>query len=423
MISTARGPVRRPQEKVVVTGLGIYCSIARGIDDFTAALQGGRDGFFEIDEFDLEGCRNRLAGMIKEVEELPTRPGMRSNILLKHAVTQALADSGMEAAVQDRSRVGVSVGTSVGGVGGYVDWVARGESDDPFEVFHTPLNPFNRLRGQECVSNVPHTLLPYEVAREHGFSAGTSCCVTACSAGANSLAIAADFIRNGRADAMVAGAVDTFTPLTYMGFHALMAMTKAVPSPFDANRSGLLVGEGAGILILESESAARRRGARVYAELAGYGLSNDAYHVTQPHPEGRGAILAMKQALRDAGMHADEVEYVNMHGTGTKYNDLMELKAMREVFGERAGRIPISSIKSAIGHTLGAAGSIEGIASVLAIHEAFLPANLNFSTPIEGFEYDLVTEPRPAPGLSTAMSNSFAFGGNCASLVFRRYEG
>ncbi|HEY0019102.1 MAG TPA: beta-ketoacyl-[acyl-carrier-protein] synthase family protein [Longimicrobium sp.] len=423
MITTANGTARRSQEKVVITGLGVYCSIAREVDGFAEALQTGRQGFHEIDEFDLEGCRNRLAGMVKELEEVPTRTGMRSNILLKHAVTQALADSALTDAIPDRSRVGVSVGTSVGGVGGYVDWVAGGEREDPNAVFQTPLNPYNHLRGQECVSNVPHTLLPYEVAKEHGFSAGTSCCVTACSAGANSLAIAADFIRNGRADAMVAGALDTFTPLTYMGFHALMAMTKALPSPFDANRSGLLVGEGAGIMILERESAALRRGAKIYAELAGYGLSNDAFHVTQPHPGGRGAISAMRRALKDAGMTADEIEYVNMHGTGTKYNDLMELKAMREVFGERAGRIPISSIKSAIGHTLGAAGSIEGIASVLAIHQEFLPANGNFTSPIEGFEYDLVTEPRPAPGLKTAMSNSFAFGGNCASLVFRRYEG
>jgi len=423
MISTAHGNARRRQEKVVITGLGVHCSIAREVDGFADALRAGRQGFHEIDEFDMAGCRNRLAGMVKELEEVPTRTGMRSNILLKHAVTQALADAALADAVPDRSRVGVSVGTSVGGVGGYVDWVAGSESPDLDAVFHTPLNPYNRLRGQECVSNVPHTLLPYEVAREHGFSAGTSCCVTACSAGANSLAIAADFIRNGRADAMVAGALDTFTPLTYMGFHALMAMTKALPSPFDANRSGLLVGEGAGIMILESESAALRRGAKIYAELAGYGLANDAFHVTQPHPGGRGAIQAMRAALRDAGMGADEVEYVNMHGTGTKYNDLMELKAMREVFGDRAGRIPISSIKSAIGHTLGAAGSIEGIASVLALHHEFLPANLNFTTPMEGFEYDLVTEPRPAPGLRTAMSNSFAFGGNCASLIFRRYEG
>jgi 3-oxoacyl-[acyl-carrier-protein] synthase II len=420
MINTVHGSQPRRDEKVVVTGLGVYCSIARDVGEFTAALREGRQGFHEIREFELEGCRNRLAGIIPEVEELPTRTGMRSNILLKHAVTQALGDSALEP--QDRSRVGVSIGTSVGGVGGYVDYVARGETPDPREVFSTPLNRWNRLRGEECVANIPHTLLPYEVAADHGFSAGTSCCVTACSAGANSLAIAADFIRNGRADAMVAGAIDTITPLTYMGFHALMAMTKAVPSPFDANRSGLLVGEGAGIMILESESSARRRGAKIYAEVAGYGLANDAFHVTQPHPEGRGAISAMKQALKDAGTGAGEVDYINMHGTGTKYNDLMELKAMRSVFGERAGSIPISSIKSAIGHTLGAAGTIEGIASVLAIHEGFLPANLNFSTPIDGFEYDLVTEPRPAPGLRTVMSNSFAFGGNCASLLFRRVD-
>jgi 3-oxoacyl-[acyl-carrier-protein] synthase II len=196
-------------------------------------------------------------------------------------------------------------------------------------------------------------------------------------------------------------------------------MTPGQPSPLDENREGLLIGEGSGCIILESEEHFNKRKGKRYAEVAGYGLSNDAYHATQPHPEGEGGVVAMKTALRDAGITADKIQYINMHGTGTRHNDQAELKAVRRVFGERLSEIPMSSSKSMIGHTLGAAGCIEAVICIVALYNGFLPPSLNFNTPMEGFDYRVATEPEDAE-LDTVMNNSFGFGGNGASFIFRK---
>ncbi len=416
-------------DAIAVTGLGVYCATGRNVPEFLLALRDGRASFRQIREFDVEGCRTELAAMCDDVPDLPTRSGARANALLRHAVDEALRDAGLvESIAAGRvaaRRVGVVVGTSLGGMGGYVDHLMAGyEAADDGRVRPSALNPHVRLTPAETVLSIPANLFAHEIARAHGFTGGTGACVTACSAGANALAIGADMIRLGRADVVIAAGVDALTPLTFTGFHSLKALTRGVPTPFDRDRGGLLVGEGAGAIVMERASAvasgATPSGASAHAEFAGYGLSNDAYHATQPHPEGRGAALAMWQALADAGLAPEDVGYINMHGTGTRHNDPMELEAMRHVFGARAATVPISSIKGAIGHTLGAAGAIEAVASVLALRYGFLPANGDVAGLIDGFEYDVVRTPRPAEGLTTAMSNSFAFGGNCASLVFRR---
>lgn len=405
-----------------MTGLGIYCAIGKDLDDFRTSLREGRKGFSRVGHFEEHGFRNDMAGWVGDVDASGTAVGMRENTLLRRAADEAVADAGLAGAGTAPTRVGVSVGTSLGGFGGFVHWLlgaGRG-TPDPEQVFSAELNPHNRLRGRDAVLNIPASQLAAELAREYGFSAGIAAACTACSAGANALAIAVDALRRGRADVMLAGGVDPINEMTVMGFNALMAISPSEPAPFDRNRSGLLVGEGSGLLVLELRSHARARGARVYAELASYGLANDAYHVTQPHPEGVGAIVAMRQALAGAGLEPQQIRYVNTHGTGTRHNDLMELKALQTVFGRHAAELPMSSIKSMIGHTLGAAGAIEAIATVLAVHDDFIPPNLNYNDPIEGFEYRVVTEARFEAGIDAAMSNSFAFGGNCASLVFRR---
>jgi 3-oxoacyl-[acyl-carrier-protein] synthase II len=415
-----------PDDAIAVTGLGVYCATGRNVPEFLGALRDARASFRPIHEFDVEGCRTELAAMCDDIPNPPTRSGARANALLRHAVDEALRDAGLVEAVAagrvDPRRVGVVVGTSLGGMGAYVDHLMAGCEPGPDgRVGASALNPHVRLTPAETVLSIPANLLAHEIARTHGFSGGTGACVTACSAGANALAIGADMIRLGRADVVIAAGVDALTPLTFTGFHSLKALARGVPTPFDRDRGGLLVGEGAAALVLaRAPGGAPHAHASAYAELAGYGLSNDAYHATQPHPEGRGAALAMWQALADAGLEPEDVGYVNMHGTGTRHNDPMELEAMRHVFGARAATVPISSIKGAIGHTLGAAGAIEAVASVLALHHGFLPANGEVGAPIDGFAYDVVRTPRPADGLTTAMSNSFAFGGNCASLVFRR---
>jgi 3-oxoacyl-[acyl-carrier-protein] synthase II len=414
---------------IAVTGLGVYCATGRNVPEFLRALRDARVSFRPIHEFDVEGCRTELAAVCDDIPNPPTRSGARANALLRHAVDEALRDAGLLEAIAagriDARRVGVVVGTSLGGMGAYVDHLMAGyDTGSDGRVCASALNPHVRLTPAETVLSIPANVLAHEIAQAHGFSGGTGACVTACSAGANALAIGADMIRLGRADVVIAAGVDALTPLTFTGFHSLKALPRGVPTPFDRDRGGLLVGEGAAALVLArapsgapSDASAQ---ASVYAEFAGYGLSNDAYHATQPHPEGRGAVLAMWQALADAGLEPEDVGYVNMHGTGTRHNDPMELEAMRHVFGARAASVPISSIKGAIGHTLGAAGAIEAVASVLALHHGFLPANGDVNAPIDGFDYDVVQTPRPADGLTTAMSNSFAFGGNCASLVFRR---
>ncbi len=408
-------------DDIVVTGLGIHCSIGRDLDEFRASLLAGNKGFSKVARFELAGFRNDRAGVVGELPEVKTRHGQRESRLLRAATEEALGAGCLENV--DGRRVGIAVGTSLGGFGGFVHWLLSatdGAAPDPEHVFEAALNPRNRLRGRDVVLNIPPVQLAGELAREYGFSAGISASCTACSAGANSLAIAVDALRRGRADVMLAGGVDPINEMTVMGFNALMAISPTEPAPFDRNRSGLLVGEGAGMMTLERRAHAQARGATVFAELAGYGLANDAYHVTQPHPEGAGAIVAMRKALARAQVEPREIGYVNTHGTGTRHNDLMELTALQGVFGEYAARLPISSIKSMIGHTLGAAGAIEAIATVLALHDDFLPPNLNYSEPIEGFTYRIITTAERGVGLRHAMSNSFAFGGNCASLVFSR---
>lgn len=415
-------PSGRPDpsmDSLAVSGLGVCCSIGNDVDAFRAALATGAKSFRAIDEFATTGCRTVLAGFCGALRDEPTRSGARASGFLHRAVEEAMAGARLHERLAvgalQHARIGVVVGTSLGGMGAYVEQFVSGfATDDDGIAAATPLNPHTRLTPDETVLSIPANLMAWEIARAHGFGAGVGACVTACSAGANAIAIGADMIRLGRADVVVAAGVDTITPLTFAGFHCLKALTRGEPTPFDRDRGGLLVGEGAGALVLERPDT----GVHAHARLAGYGLANDAFHVTQPHPQGRGAALAMRQALADADLAPDRVGYVNMHGTGTRYNDQMELEAMRDVFGERAGRIPISSIKGAIGHTLGAAGAIEAVATVLALRDRLLPANVGFHTPMDGATCDVVVSPRPAPELAVAMSNSFAFGGNCASLVF-----
>ena len=403
------------RDEIVVTGLGVYCPLGKKVAAFRESLLAGSKSFSRVDEMDTQGFRNDKAGIIKDVDPCESKTNSRISFLLNHAVQEAVSDAGLEQAGVDGSRVGVSLGTSIGGYGGYVSWTLQ---NNDVRKYATALNKHCDLAKADLVRSISPITLAYEVAERYGFTAGLATSVTACSAGSNSLAFAADFIRRGHADVVLAGGVDPINEISFMGFNALMVLSKGEPAPFCNKRSGILLGEGAACLVLEKESHARRRGARIYARFLGYGLSNDAYHVTKPHPEGEGACRAMRSALTDAGLDAGHIDYVNMHGTGTQGNDAMELTSLRRVFGERSGRIPISSNKSLAGHSLGAAGSIEAVSSVLSLHDGFIPASLGFEEKMAGFEYDIVTATRREGSLRSVMSNSFGFGGNCASLIF-----
>ena len=346
------------QEKVVITGLGIYSPIGKSIDELYMSLLQAKSGIGEIPELNFEGFRNTKFGAVTSIDETESHTGLRSNHLLMHSVKQAITDSGICNSKIDGKRVAISIGTSIGGFGGFVEWLFL---DQGYERGGKTLNSMIKLNRDETILNIPPILLATEVAKKYKFSGGISASTTACSAGGNSIAMAADTILSGNADVVVAGSVDPLTEMTFMGFNSLMVIAKDTIKPLDQNRGGLIIGEGSGCLILEKESHAKQRGAKIYAELAGYALSNDAYHPTQPHPNGDGAVIAMTKALQAANLNSEDISYINVHGTGTQHNDTTELKGLVRVFGDNLKEIPISSSKSMIGHTLGSAGTIEAI--------------------------------------------------------------
>jgi 3-oxoacyl-[acyl-carrier-protein] synthase II len=246
---------------------------------------------------------------------------------------------------------------------------------------------------------------------------------TACSSGANALGIAADWIRAGRSAVVLCGGTDSLCHMTYAGFNALQALDRVACRPFDRERAGLTLGEGAALFVLEAWERARQRGAPILAEFVSYGVSGDAHHLTQPRPDGTGAILAIRRALEEGGIAAEAIDYVNAHGTGTPLNDVMETRALKAVFGARAYALPISSTKSMIGHCLGAAGAIEALASVLALREGFVPPTATLEHPDPECDLDYVPKTSRSAALRTVLSNSYGFGGNNTSLILRRYEG
>lgn len=405
------------KEKIVITGIGIYSPIGKNVEEVYQSLVNSRSGISCINEMDVSELRNYKGGIIKDIEPIKTINGLRSNILLKHAVKEAIDNSGIIITKNAKKKIAVSVGTSLGGYGGFVDQLYANHYGDP----HSVLNSCSTLTKESVIENIPPVLLGYEIAKEYNLSGPISASITACSAGANAITMARDLILSGHVDTVIVAGVDPITQLTYIGFNSLMAMTKGELKTMDEKRSGLLIGEGAGSIILEKESTALKRGAHIYGVLSGCGISNDAFHSTQPHPEAAGAALAIRRAIMDAELSPIDINYVNLHGTGTKHNDIMELKALHSVFGDE-GNIPVSSSKSMMGHTLGAAAAIEAVICLIALSRNILPPNLNVDEKIKGFNYDLVHKARINVQLNHILSNSFGFGGNCAALIFSRYK-
>jgi 3-oxoacyl-[acyl-carrier-protein] synthase II len=409
------------REKIVITGIGIYSPVGKNKKECLDSLLKSKSGIKVIDEMEVSHLRNNKGGVIKDIDCIKSLNGLRCNIFLKHAVKEAIDDSKiLEDKTIDKNRIGISVGTSVGGYGGLVDklYVDHDKKNKELLKFneHTTLKDDN-----DIIRNIPFVLLGYEIANEYSFTGPICSSVTACSASANAITMARDLILSDKADAVIVGGVDPITQLTYLGFNSLMAMTKDELKVMDEKRSGLLIGEGAAFMILERESTALNRNAKILCELKGCGISNDAYHSTQPHPDAVGAVLSIKRALEDAKLSPDEIDYINLHGTGTKHNDVMELKAIQSVFGD-SGKIPISSSKSMMGHALGAAGAIEAVICIISLTNNILPPNINVTEKIKGYNYNLVVETQTDVDLEHILSNSFGFAGNCASLIFSRYK-
>ncbi|MBI3092479.1 MAG: beta-ketoacyl-[acyl-carrier-protein] synthase family protein [Candidatus Tectomicrobia bacterium] len=407
-------------QRVVVTGLGVISSLGNDTVSFAEGLYAGRSGIRPITAFDTSGYRTSNGGEVDAARRSPgrrakrgtrRRPGGdldRASWLAQLAAEQAVRDAGLplsaaeSAADETAQRRGLVTGSTLGGMLGAEDYLRRG----------------GRARDAARLCAFPPHAVNDHLAAEFGFRGPSFAVSTACSAGAMAIGQAVDVIRCGKAAVILAVGVDPMTRLTLAGFGVLKALTKERIRPFDKHRSGFSLGEGAGVLLLESFDHARRRRAMAYCELAGYGLSCDAYHMTAPDKEGRGAARAMHLALQDAGVDAAAVQYINAHGTATQLNDAAETRAIKAVFGDAAYGVPISSTKSMLGHTLGAAGALEAIATILAMRCGFVPPTINYETPDPACDLDYVPNVARRQPIHIALSNSFGFGGNNVCLVF-----
>jgi 3-oxoacyl-[acyl-carrier-protein] synthase II len=402
--------------RIAVTGLGLVTPIGSGRDEVWNGLLAGRSGFAPVESFDTRAFNVHLGAEVRGfdpapyVERLAAGSLGRASKLAIAAARMALADAAIDLAdgAWDAERAGVAMGTTSGEPLEVEKLDDRYLADELAQV------------GPEFLRLYPCHLIAAHVGQELGFAGINTMIPAACAAGNYALAQALDTLRSGRADLMLAGGADAFSRITYTGFSRLGAIAPERCQPFDRNRKGMIPGEGAAVLVLEPFARARARGARIYAELAGYGLSCDAHHMTAAHPEGDGAARAMERALADAGARPEEVSYISAHGTGTPTNDRLEIVAVKRVFGAAAPRIPMSSIKSMIGHTMGAASAIEAAVCALAVAEDRVPPTMNLEEPEDDLDY-VPNAMRELP-VHLAMNNAYAFGGNNASVIFRKVE-
>lgn len=402
----------RDAPEVVVTGLGMVTSIGIGREQFWSSLIAGRSGFKPVQTFDTSSFNVHLGAEITDfnpqdyVFELAEDAIGRSSQLAIAAARLAVTDGSLDLAAIDRNRAGVCLGTT----SGEPHFIEK--FDNCYVAGHLAVGP-------EFIAQYPCHVVPGHVAGELGLGGEAMMIPTACAAGNYAIAHAFDVLRAGRADLMLAGGSDSFSRITYTGFARLGAIAPELCQPFDRNRKGMIPGEGAAMLLLERADQARARGARIYCRVAGYGLSCDAHHMTAAHPDGKGAARAMQMALQNSALSLEDVDYISAHGTGTPTNDRLETTAMKKTFGDLAYRIPISSIKSMLGHTMGAASAIEAAACALAITAGQIPPTMHLQAHDPECDLDYVPNVARAHKVSVAMNNAYAFGGNNSSVVFR----
>ena len=408
--------------RVVVTGVGALTPVGNTAEEFWASLKQGRSGIGPITKFDATDYPTRIAGEIRNFDEakyIDKKESRRLDPYLKYAIASsamAVEDAALDPAKVDATRFGVLIGSGIGGITTLIEGeeVRKTKGFDRVSPFVVPMLIVNMAPGL--------------VSMRFGAKGPNTSVVTACASGNHAIGDAARLIERGDADVMIAGGAEAIiVPITIAGFCSMKAMStrndepEKASRPFDAGRDGFVCGEGAGILILESLEHAVRRDARVYAEVVGYGMTADAHHMTAPDPEGDGATRAMQLALNDAGIAPSAIGYINAHGTSTPYNDKFETLAIKRVFGDDARRLAVSSTKSMTGHLLGAAGGIEAVATVLALHHGLLPPTINYETPDPECDLDYVPNQARKMDVEYAMSNAFGFGGTNATLAFRKY--
>jgi 3-oxoacyl-[acyl-carrier-protein] synthase II len=411
------------RRRVVITGLGAVTPIGNSAEEFWSGLVQGRSGIGPITRFDATAYPTRIAGEVRGFDPLKyidKKDDRKFDPFLKYAVACALMaveDAGLDLDKVDKNRFGVLVGSGIGGITTLLEShdILNTKGLDRVSPFFVPMLIINMASGI--------------ISMRLGARGPNSAVVTACATGNHAIGDAMKIIERGDADVMVAGGAEAIiVPLTIAGFCQMKAMSTRndeparASRPFDLDRDGFVCGEGGGLLLIESLDHARRRDARIYAELSGYAMTGDAYHLTAPDPEGEGAARAMAGALRDGELEASEVGYINAHGTSTPYNDRFETMAIKRVFGDHAYKLAVSSTKSMTGHLLGAAGGIEAIAVALAIHHGVLPPTINYETPDPECDLDYVPNQARKQDIEVALTNAFGFGGTNATLALRKFR-
>jgi 3-oxoacyl-[acyl-carrier-protein] synthase II len=412
------------KRRVVVTGLGIVSPVGSTVDSAWSDILAGKSGIGPVTRFDVSNFPTRFSGEVKGFDHsdyLNPRDARRMDPFIHYGLVasiQAVRDSGLEATDENADRIGVAVGSGIGGLDGiekaYQTYLDNG-SARKISPFFVPGTIINMISGNLSIM--------------HGFKGPNLALVTACTTATHNIGVAARAIAYGDADAMVAGGAEMgTTPTGLGGFCAARALStrnddpQQASRPWDRDRDGFVLGDGAGVLVLEEYESAKKRGARIYAELAGFGMSGDAHHMTAPPEDGEGARRCMEHALKDGGIKPEEVSYINAHGTSTKLGDLAETRATKDLLGDHARKIAVSSTKSMTGHLLGAAGGVEAVFSVLAIRDQVAPPTINLDNPDEGCDLDYVAGEAQERKINVALSNSFGFGGTNGTLVFRKLD-
>ena len=414
---------KQGRKRVVVTGMGAITPIGNTLADYWQGLLEGKNGIGLVTAFDASTHASQIAGEVKGFDPLDymDRKDAKRAARFSHfaiaASKQAIADANLEITDLNAEQIGVMIGTGIGGIQVMEEqqeiYLTKGPSRcSPFMI---PMMIANMAAGLTAIQT--------------GAKGPNSCSVTACAAGSNAIGDAFRLVQNGYAQAMICGGTESaVTPLTFAGFSSMRAMSTRnddpthASRPFDQDRDGFVLGEGAGILILEELDHALSRGARIYAEIVGYGMSCDAYHMTAIAPGGEGAVRAIRHALKDGNLSPDDVSYINAHGTSTPVNDPNETAAIKTVLGEHAYNITVSSTKSMTGHLLGGSGGIEGVAAVMAVANDRVPPTINLVTPDSACDLDYVSGQSRQQDVSVALSNSFGFGGHNVTLAFKKYS-
>lgn len=410
------------KRRVVVTGMGMVCPVGLNVAESWENVLNGKSGIGPIEHFDVSDFSTRFGGSVKNFDVtayIPEKDAKKMDAFIHYGMaagSQAFDDAGLEVTEANADRIGVVIGSGIGGITGIENGHSAFLKGGPRKIspFFVPSNIINMISGNLSI--------------KYGLKGPNFAIVTACATATHSIGDAFRLISYGDADVMVAGGAEMATsPTALGGFASARALSRrneepqAASRPWDRGRDGFVLSDGAGVLVLEELEHATRRGARIYAELIGYGLSGDAYHMTQPPESGEGAARCMRHALRDAGLNGDQVDYINAHGTSTPAGDLAETKAIKAVLGDAAYRTPVSSTKSMTGHMLGAAGGVEAIFSVLALRDQVIPATINLDDQDPECDLDYVPHAARQAKLDVVMSNSFGFGGTNGTLIFRRF--